>query len=381
MGKAGRAACILTPMLLTLASLICLLLVQLGGINKSNDTLNSMSFFTANLTNFTSTSISGDSTLALALQQVQDTGSVADIYQIHLWNYCTANSSADGDTDMDKCSKRKQNFVFDPVKVWGLEVANATKDSSGSASDNAIQAAIHNVADNINDYEEKILGKSGKEALHAYRTVAKWMFIAYQVAFWTTLATLVVGIFAVFSRIGSLCTWILALISTLFTFIAVLMSTILFSVLVPALNKVLDDYGIKLSLSTPQLTVVWLAVAFSLAGSLFWLFSICCCSGRSNPHHRSNKGGLWNAEPKGQGYGVADQQHHAAWAGERRSRGLQVEKTGGDYERVTSPYAGHGGEESVPLNDYAQPTSYSSGGLGGNRHYAQQVGSEPYRHA
>ncbi|EGP92360.1 uncharacterized protein MYCGRDRAFT_53034, partial [Zymoseptoria tritici IPO323] len=306
MGKAGRAACILTPMLLTLASLICLLLVQLGGINKSNDTLNSMSFFTANLTNFTSTSISGDSTLALALQQVQDTGSVADIYQIHLWNYCTANSSADGDTDMDKCSKRKQNFVFDPVKVWGLE--------------------------------EKILGKSGKEALHAYRTVAKWMFIAYQVAFWTTLATLVVGIFAVFSRIGSLCTWILALISTLFTFIAVLMSTILFSVLVPALNKVLDDYGIKLSLSTPQLTVVWLAVAFSLAGSLFWLFSICCCSGRSNPHHRSNKGGLWNAEPKGQGYGVADQQHHAAWAGERRSRGLQVEKTGGDYERVTSPY-------------------------------------------
>jgi hypothetical protein len=32
----------------------------------------------------------------------------------------------------------------------------------------------------------------------------------------------------------------------------------------------------------------WLAVAFSLAGSLFWIISSCCCSGRS-PYHGSSK--------------------------------------------------------------------------------------------
>lgn len=143
-----------------------------------------------------------------------------------------------------------------------------------------------------------------------------------------------------------------------------LTSTILFSVLVTALNKVLDDYGISLSTTRDTLIVCWLAVAFSFGALFFWLFSVCCCSGRSNPHHKSNKGGLWNAEPKGQGYGD--------FAG--RGRGLQVEKTGGGYERVASPYVG-AHDDQVPLNDYAQPTGY------GRPQQQQSVGLEPYRHS
>ena len=98
--------------------------------------------------------------------------------------------------------------------------------------------------------------------------------------------------------------------------------------------------------------ITWLSVVFSWAGTLFWLFSICCCSGRSNPHHRSNKGGLWNAEQKGMGYG---------------GRGMRVEKTGG-YAPVASPFLGHAEDEAgdrVPLTSYPQPSgSY-----------------EPYRHS
>jgi hypothetical protein len=30
-----------------------------------------------------------------------------------------------------------------------------------------------------------------------------------------------------------------------------------------------------------MLSVVWLAVAFGLASGLFWLLSVCCCSGKS----------------------------------------------------------------------------------------------------
>lgn len=90
------------------------------------------------------------------------------------------------------------------------------------------------------------------------------------------------------------------------------------------------------------------------------------CSGRSNPHHRSNKNGLWNAEPKD------------PYA---RGRGLQVEKTGGfgggNYQRVASPYAG-AHDDQVPLHDYGQPNPYTSDN--NSHHHHQGVGFEPYRH-
>jgi len=37
MGKAGRFACILTPMLLTLASLICIVIVMIGQLSSSGN--------------------------------------------------------------------------------------------------------------------------------------------------------------------------------------------------------------------------------------------------------------------------------------------------------------------------------------------------------
>jgi hypothetical protein len=36
MGKAGRVACIITPMALTVASLVCLLLVMIGQLGSNN---------------------------------------------------------------------------------------------------------------------------------------------------------------------------------------------------------------------------------------------------------------------------------------------------------------------------------------------------------
>jgi hypothetical protein len=142
---------------------------------------------------------------------------------------------------------------------------------------------------------------------------------------------------------------------------------VLFATLTGALETILHPYGIKLSMGDHALVVTWLSVLFSWAATLFWLFSVCCCSGRSNPHHRSNKGGLWAAEPKGQGYGDYG----------RAGRGLKVEKTGG-YERVASPYLGHAEDEHgdrVPLQQY-------QGGHHHNRNLStQSTGAyEPFRH-
>lgn len=150
-------------------------------------------------------------------------------------------------------------------------------------------------------------------------------------------------------------------VSSVITFAAALTATLLFSTLLGALRALLDPYNIHLSLSRPCFTTLWLSVVFSWAATLFWLFSVCCCSGRSNPHHKSNKGGLWDAEPKGQGYGG-------------RGRGLKVEKTGGHgYERVGSPFLGNDGGhgDQVPLQQYP-------GHAGG--YPAQQGGQyEPFR--
>lgn len=45
MGKAGRIACIFTPYVLTLGSLICIVLVGLGSTNAHSSTLNKLYFF------------------------------------------------------------------------------------------------------------------------------------------------------------------------------------------------------------------------------------------------------------------------------------------------------------------------------------------------
>lgn len=166
-------------MLLTLASFICLLLIELGGYSKGNDTLNGFNFFTADLTNLTIPSGSS-SELSAGIQRARDSGTLANVYQIHLWNYCSSNSTSEG--DIDYCSKRTTNFVFDPLDVWGISIANSTGAPATATGDNALESAVNNVKNNLSEYEDELLGDSGKKALDAYRTVAKWMFIAYQVS-------------------------------------------------------------------------------------------------------------------------------------------------------------------------------------------------------
>lgn len=59
-----------------------------------------------------------------------------------------------------------------------------------------------------------------------------------------------------------------------------------------------------------------------------------------------------------------------------RGRGIPVEKTGGGYQRVASPFLGHAENEHgdrVPLNDYPQQTGYAHAGSSG--------AYEPFRHS
>lgn len=374
-------------MVLTIASLVALAFLEASGWSPGSP-LNNNYLMSVDFSNFTvadAGSVSNSTELTAALTLAEASGQLKETYRIYLWNYCSANKTSG---DIDYCSDRQSSFVFDPVEQFGLNATDSVPTGT-SSGDNAVTSAINNAKQNVEEFQDNVLGDAASGAMKVYKRVAKWNFIAYQVAFWTTVITIVVGLLAICSRWGSLCTWIMAIvslklslslarlrrqltspqqISTLFTFLASLTTTILFSSLTGALHTLLEPYNIQVSLGTRALAVTWIATALSIIATLFWLCSICCCSGRDNPHHRSNskgKGGLWNSEPKGH-------------EGSRRSV-MGLGKSGPGYERVESP---HAGGDRVPLRDYPQqPTAYQSPAPYGGGYAQQQQGNgfEPYR--
>ncbi|KAL8730013.1 MAG: hypothetical protein Q9166_004337 [cf. Caloplaca sp. 2 TL-2023] len=263
MGKAGRFACIFTPMALTIASLVCLIIVGLGGTNKNNSTYNSLYFFRANTTNINVSPSdlgvnipdipSAEAIINQTTDKAKEALDVKDFYHVSLWNYCTGDFD-DGKDKVTYCSPRKNEFWFNPVEIWGLN----------------------------NTGIDKLFSKELRAGLNAYQKAAKWMFIAYVVAVVTTIVEIFVGIFALFSRLGSLATTIVSTISSFFLIAFALTATILYATLMGSFNDALKKYNIRGSLGHNMFVVAWLAVAFSFGAGLFWLLSSCCCSGRSN---------------------------------------------------------------------------------------------------
>jgi hypothetical protein len=215
MGKAGRIACIITPMALTIASLICFLCVmvgQLGNNNKAPSTslgtdlyffkvrsppqcpLQSANSPQADTSNFTTDPQSildkakneGDkfninNDLLDALTGAASSKELKDFYQVGLWSYCEGEKK-DGVEKITYCSSSKTQFWFDPIEVWGLK----------------------------NTSVQNVLGDDLQKGLNTYKKVAGWMNWAFIIATILTAAEFVVGFFAIFSRWGSLVTTILS---------------------------------------------------------------------------------------------------------------------------------------------------------------------------
>ena len=269
MGKLGRFACIFTPMAMTIFSLVCLIIVGTGGTNKDSSVANGLYFFRANTSDINvsptiqQTLDLPDNALTDALfNQTTDVVTKAlgiqDFYHVALWNYCsgnyTKNATGGWEEDVTYCSDRKKEFWFNPVDVWNL---------NNTVTDQFFSTAL-------------------KDGLKAYKTVAKWMYVAYVVAIIATAAEILVGITALFSRVGSLATTIVSTISSIFVIGFALTATILYASLTGAFNTALKDYHIHGSMGKTIYVWAWLAVASSWAAGLFWLFSSCCCSGRSD---------------------------------------------------------------------------------------------------
>lgn len=211
MGKGGRIACIFTPMILTIASLIAIAFLEVSGW-EPDSAMNANYLMSVDFSNFSAAdagSLADSTELTAALTLAEASGQLKETYRIYLWNYCTANQTAG---DIDWCSDRQSSFVFDPVEEFGLNATTAEAPTGTSEADNAVASAINNAKQNVEEFQDKVLGDTASGAIKVYKRVAKWNFIAYQVSFWTTLITIVVGLLAICSRWGSLCTWIMAVV-------------------------------------------------------------------------------------------------------------------------------------------------------------------------
>ncbi|KAL2822731.1 SUR7/PalI family-domain-containing protein [Aspergillus cavernicola] len=296
MGKAGRIVCIVTPYLLTVAALICLIIVGIGSTDNGTDSLRDLYFSQADLRDLNSSSpiqssvsdvlddlnISvDDGDISTALEEVQKYFNIPDFYNIGLLGYCEGNITNDK-YHVSNCSSPKAEFWFNPVDVWNLATLG-------------LENALPDDVDN---------------ALNVYKNVSKWMFVAYVIAFAATALELLLGITAIFSRWGSCVTTLIAIAAFLFTAAASATSTAMFAVVTGVFNDQIKPYGIEGSMGRNIYAATWLATAFSLAAALFWAISSCCCSGRSpyNHRHGRNRGSItaekapYTYEPVGSAY-------------------------------------------------------------------------------
>ncbi|KAF2823242.1 hypothetical protein CC86DRAFT_328374 [Ophiobolus disseminans] len=316
MGKAGRFACILTPMLLTLAGLICIILVMIGQLSTSGNNApttklgRDLYFFKADTSNFGDKpnkldDLNIDNNLLEALQGQASAGHLKDFYQVGLWSYCEGDKDPKtGVETITHCSSSKSNFWFDPFTVWNLKNSTA----------------------------QKIVGDEKLEkGLNTYKKVSGFMIWSFGIALALSAAEIIIGFFAIFSRWGSLVTTIISTAQTIFILAAASTATATYGLLVGVFETALKDINIEANMGKQMLGVMWLAVAFGVASGLFWLFSVCCCSGKS-PHKK-----------------------------------VSVEKTPYTYERVASP--------AFPAQHGQQHTGYA----GASHSQQQGTAYEPFR--
>ncbi|KAL7269519.1 hypothetical protein RUND412_007814 [Rhizina undulata] len=290
MGKLGRFACILTPMLCTLLSLILTMIILVGGTNKSSAPVSNVYFFlidTRYIQTPSSLSLLDSTTLDDALLKTGLNSTTAsewglkDFYTSSLWNYCGGTVS-NGTWTIDECGTPSANYSFDPVTII---------ESSGT----------HSVE----------FPTSVKNIIKAIHVTSRVMIACYLIGFMATALTFVIGWFGLLSRWGSCVTTIIADIAFFFLLTASIIATAIYVALRTAFNKVLEDFAVKAYINNNTLAIAWAGVGFALAASVFWMLSTCCCSGRTSRVMNARA----PAEPRG-------------------------------YQRVASPYEG---SASVPM--------------------------------
>lgn len=330
MGKAARFACILTPMLCTLASLIVGIVIIGAGTNKKLDSWNNyylVKIDTRGILDPSNVSVkdaikdeASDAVNKFSPIKIGEKSETAkkldleDFYSSYIWNYCYGDIKEGNKWKIGDCKKSSLGYAFSLQRIV---------DEKSDTDEDTIQ-----YPDSVRKIQKTINASS------------KIMAYAYLFGMVTTLATFIIGWFGLLSRWGSCATLLFADAACAFLFIASLCATILGYSLKGAINKTQDEFGVKAYVGTKFISATWVCWLFSFGATVFWLFSTCCCSGRTQRVMGDRKAA-------------------------KKGSMLPVVRTPYTYERVSSPSpyavkgAHHGtSDNSLPMHPYPGGTSY-----------------------
>ncbi|KAJ6192054.1 integral membrane protein-like protein [Bipolaris maydis] len=265
MGRVGRFACIIPPMVLAVASLICFLVVALAQVSPNgHSTLLQRDFYffkadtsgvmlsPQNLLNDLPNSVVGIQ-IPKVHPSVAKSGNLKDFYAMGLFGYCEGNIDTKTRRELvTHCSDWKMPFSFDPIVVWQLE-------------NTSLQAK---------------LGERFNEGMSIYRKTVESMHYVFVIVLALTLFECAVGILAIKGRLYSLLTAVISFVRTMLAITTAVVAMITYVMLKGVFESVLRPYNIEASLGVALFSVLWLGVACSIASSFFWCPSICFCSGK-----------------------------------------------------------------------------------------------------
>lgn len=265
MVKLARVCCVVFPMLITLAGIVTLLAMVLGGQRKSIKTNN---YWLKVDTRWVT-----DPDMAKKWPVNKKSGfknfpektkaeelGLADFYTVGLWNTCEGKFSIDKDDDkpvwkITKCGKAKGDFYFDAVKM--LKEADEFK----------------------GDGEDEI-PKRIRDVRRLSRRFHRFVLFSYVIAIIASIIAFLVGWFGLFTRWGSCVTLIFVEVACGTTFVGSFFATLIMQTWRGAFRLSNKKFGIDVELNSIVQIFAWVAFLFTFVASFFWILSTCCCSGK-----------------------------------------------------------------------------------------------------
>jgi hypothetical protein len=165
--------------MLSIMSLVCLLLVFLGGLSEGSQMSQVFYHYKIDVSQFKQKVAAGvymvqgstivDNTL-YALEESAKANKLADFYNIYLWNYCSGAGKI-----VQFCLPAKAEYYFDPMQIWSM-------------------------GDTL---PARYMPSAVSSPMDIFARGARWLFVAYQISVGSTALSLLVGMFGICSRFGS----------------------------------------------------------------------------------------------------------------------------------------------------------------------------------
>lgn len=355
----GRFVCVAMPLVLTIASIVALLYATLAGVAHNKLFMFSVDVSEMSIDPASVKGIAKDLGVPLMARQDVKLNNItaadldlADVYEINLWGYCASRDGKRSCTDasFDWASKTlNTSYLEDFGAVAGVKI----------------------------ELPDEIEG-----ALKTFRTVTKFTEIAFIAALVGLGLELIIGIFSNFSRGISCLTWLEACITVVLVFAAAGMSTAMAAIVVGTVKSTAKIYGVGGSINTQWLVTVWIAAAFALASTLFWVFTICCCK----PSHgsRKDKVRFRDSSYHNDGEKLLPQRGYAPLNDNHEMTGFHNAKPETQSAQSYQPQA----QQYYQPTGYHQPQEYGNDYFGGSQHQQRypanngrsDLAYEPYSH-